>query len=1528
MKSHLFVSLFLTPILFLGLNSQAVTNINKNNFSSNNQYGFIENKGQLIDQSNNPNRAVFYLLNTPGLNVQLRRNGFSYDLYRISNIERNKDSLPDYPVNTIQQQASSIEYHRIDFNLLNFNPDYKIIVSGPSSCISNYYTTGTSVEGATFVHAYESVIYKNIYPHIDLEFLTDKRAGFKYNFVVHPGGKIQSIRLKICGAETEVTDSGYLQLLTAFGTMEEEVPHSYFIAEYNKQLVNIKYFKINDDVYGFSMDGYQEDNSLLIIDPVPTRLWATYYGGYGAGFTDSENIESVTIDKDGNIVIAGVTSSSNNIATAGAFQTSLWGPEDVFLAKFTPDGVQIWGTYYGGSGTEGGGACRCDKSGNIYLYGWTTSTNNISTPGSWQPLLLPSTNEAFLAKFTGQGNRIWGTYYGGDQGTQPYNNCSTSLSVDNNANVYFTGQTSSTYNISSPSSFQGMYGGGLYDGFLVKFDSSGQRLWGTYYGGSGKDIGMSVSVDSNDHVYLSGNTTSTNNISTPGAHQENFGGSSQGDAFLVQFNGNGQRLWGTYYGGSGGDDGESCVATNSGMVYLTGDTGSPDNIATPGAYQPNLQNNSTDAFLSKFNKDGFLIWGTYYGGDISDWAYAVEFDPRGKVFFGGVTISDNNIATPNAFQPVNGGNWDAFLVKFDTIGNRIWGTYFGGAQRDDGYAIAVDTNDRQYLAGATHSDTLIATSGAHQTVFGGQLWDGYLVKFTDCTNPHPGQIEGTDTVCLNATGVVYSIPPVPKVVSYIWSVSSGITLVSGQNTKSITVDFGNTSGPVWISVYAINHCGTGDTVYKTIIINTPPAPSITGIDTICTGPTVIYSTQAGKTQYQWSKSPGGTIISGGTASDPIISIQWNTSGAQWVRVNYTDTNGCIAPIPAQFNVWVIAGPPVDIIISTSANPICAGIQVTFTAVPINPGSNPVYQWKVNGLLVGVNNPIYNYIPSNGDVLTCILTSNLSCSSNNPATSNTITMIVNPNLPVSVSVTPTANPVCSGTLVTFTATPTYGGNTPVYQWKLNGLIVGTNSPTYAYAPLNNDVITCKLTSSETCTTGNPAISNQVTMTVNPNLPVSVSISPSANPFCIGGSVTFTATPTNGGTPPAYQWKVNGLNAGSNSPTYTYNPVSGDLVTCIMTSSVACPTGNPATSNTITMIGNTGLPAGVSITANPNPFCPGTSVTFTATPNNGGANPSYQWKVNGTNAGTNSFSFTYNPMTGDKVTCVMTSNLACVSGNPAVSNEIILSGTLAPIVSFITCFDSVTTVNAKPIKLKGGIPLNGIYSGPGVSANTFNPAAAGIGTKTITYTYTNASICSASKTKTITVQATPAFTCGNNLTDIRDGRSYATVQIGGQCWMAANLNYGAMISSSSHQRDNCINEKYCYNDLVTNCGNQTYYQWDEIMRYDDTPGLQGLCPPSWHVPTEAEWNTLFSFYINNGFAGSPLKYSGYSGFNALLSGVNHFNRQWDFQNFATFFWSSTAYGPYKAWAHGLNDYNPSVSFYPSSRTNAFSIRCTKD
>jgi uncharacterized protein (TIGR02145 family) len=269
--------------------------------------------------------------------------------------------------------------------------------------------------------------------------------------------------------------------------------------------------------------------------------------------------------------------------------------------------------------------------------------------------------------------------------------------------------------------------------------------------------------------------------------------------------------------------------------------------------------------------------------------------------------------------------------------------------------------------------------------------------------------------------------------------------------------------------------------------------------------------------------------------------------------------------------------------------------------------------------------------------------------------------------------------------------------------------------------------------------------------------------------------------------------------------------------------------------------------------------------------------------------------------------------------------------APVVSFTCCFDSITTINAKPIKLKGGIPLGGTYSGPGVDQITgyFNPAMSGVGIKTISYSYTNQYNCSDNAARTISVIDPAPFSCGDSLTDIRDNKKYPTIQIGSQCWLAVNLNHGQQIGGSSAQRDNCLVEKYCYNDLPANCNQYgALYQWDELMRYEDAEEIQGLCPPGWHVPSETDWSQLFAVYQGNAFAGSPLLYTGYSGFNVLLSGVEFFNQSHRFADFASIMWSSTSHGPYKAWSHGLNEYNYSVSYYPSYRSNAFSVRCVRE
>ena len=542
-------------------------------------------------------------------------------------------------------------------------------------------------------------------------------------------------------------------------------------------------------------------------------------------------------------------------------------------------------------------------------------------------------------------------------------------------------------------------------------------------------------------------------------------------------------------------------------------------------------------------------------------------------------------------------------------------------------------------------------------------------------------------------------------------------------------------------------------------------------------------------------------------------------------------------------------------------------------------------------------------------------------------SNVVQITVQVPAAVAVTISGSASDVCAGTSFTFTANPVNEGASPSWQWKVNGINAGTNSPVFTYFPVNGNPIICILTSGLTCTSNNPATSNSITMTVNPNLPVSVTVAASQNPVCTGTTVTFTASPVNEGSSPGYQWKVNGVNAGTNSTSYTYMPLNSDIVSCTLTSSETCTTGNPA-SGQVQMVVNNNMPVSVTISSTANPVCSGIPVIFTTAPVNGGTIPSYQWQVNSINVGTNSSTYTYLPVTADQVTCILASDITCPIGNPATSNSILMTVNANPVVTFTACNDSVTTLNAKPFRLKGGIPLGGTYSGPGVNSLTgiFNPAAAGVGTKTITYSYTNTALCTATKSISILDLPSSILTCGNNLIDIRDNQVYKTVQIGSQCWMAEDLNYGTEIPVTQDQRDNCIPEKYSLHpsSLTTH----SFYQWDELMQYDDTPGDQGFCPPAWHIPTETDWNTLFANFIDNGFAGSALKYSGYSGFDALLSGARHVNKSWDFTGFATFYWSSTPRSNTQAWAHGMNDINPSVSLYPASRDNAFSVRCLHD
>ena len=212
-------------------------------------------------------------------------------------------------------------------------------------------------------------------------------------------------------------------------------------------------------------------------------------------------------------------------------------------------------------------------------------------------------------------------------------------------------------------------------------------------------------------------------------------------------------------------------------------------------------------------------------------------------------------------------------------------------------------------------------------------------------------------------------------------------------------------------------------------------------------------------------------------------------------------------------------------------------------------------------------------------------------------------------------------------------------------------------------------------------------------INENLEPSVSISSSDadSIICAGTEVTFTATAINGGSSPTYQWQVDGVDAGTNSPSFSTSSLNeGDIVTVILTSSENCVTQSTATSNGIAFTVNPNLTPEVSITSSDSDICNGDEITFTAVPVNEGTSPSYQWKVDGNNVGTNSDTFvTSNILDGQEVTVVLTSNETCLATPTATSNPInvTVNPNLTPEVSIVSndpdniiCSGSSITFNA--------------------------------------------------------------------------------------------------------------------------------------------------------------------------------------------------------------------------------------------------------
>jgi gliding motility-associated-like protein len=287
-------------------------------------------------------------------------------------------------------------------------------------------------------------------------------------------------------------------------------------------------------------------------------------------------------------------------------------------------------------------------------------------------------------------------------------------------------------------------------------------------------------------------------------------------------------------------------------------------------------------------------------------------------------------------------------------------------------------------------------------------------------------------------------------------------------------------------------------------------------------PTAVYqwqqSTDSGIT---WVDIPGANMLDYTRAASGPGSFLYRLTVAQSGNIGVVSCEVASAPILIQ----VIAIPEPAVRIATSMDSSCAGMPVSFTAVPDSGGPGPVFQWMLNGADVGSGGTTYaNSRLNSGDVVQCLMTSDAACVLNPVVQSNQVSVVVTAIPVSSVSIAGSANSICQDSPVTFKATPVNGGVSALYQWMVNGVAAGGDSSAFTDAALQNgDVVSCTMTAGLTCAQPTPA-GQSITMLVYP-LPV-IQLAPDT---VIAGGARLTLAPVIGGVISSYQWSpAAGLN----------------------------------------------------------------------------------------------------------------------------------------------------------------------------------------------------------------------------------------------------------------------------------------------------------------------------------------------------------------------------------------------------------------
>ena len=578
------------------------------------------------------------------------------------------------------------------------------------------------------IPTYERLDYGEVFKGIDVE-LQAYGNNIEKLFYVKPGASPQNIKMGFKGIEgLMVNNSGELEIKTRYGIVSLTKPVAFQKKGDKKVPVKVSYL-VNGNKYGFNVGNYNK-NKILVIDPL---IASTFLGGSN---DDALYEPSILSDKYGNVFISGATYSSDFPTTVGSYSEQFnGGSSDRVITKFDKDLNMLASTYIGGSGDEFGMGMALDVNGDVYIAGYTTSTDLPATSGSYVNSLTGG-RDVFIAKLDNDLSTIYALTYLGGSDDEAKMFPRIDMKIGASGSVYLTGLTLSNNFPVTDDAYDRTFNGGnqVGDIFVSKFNNDlSQLLASTYLGGSDEEWRPSIVLNSDEDVYVCAETYSNEYPTTIGAYDRSFEG--VGDIFISRLSSDLSTIKSsTLLGGNGGDEEALDIAVDiNDNIYITGYTTATNFPTTSSAFDNNSLKGTQDGFITKFDKDlTAILSSTLIGGNDIDYCRGLTIDIKGNVIVTGNTLSKDFPVTINAyditFNSSVSGNNDLFVAKLNNdLNNLITSTYIGGSSDEAGYRLTGDSSGNIFVSGYTYSSDFPSTENAFDSSFSGSR-DCFVLK--------------------------------------------------------------------------------------------------------------------------------------------------------------------------------------------------------------------------------------------------------------------------------------------------------------------------------------------------------------------------------------------------------------------------------------------------------------------------------------------------------------------------------------------------------------------------------------------------------------------------------------------------------------------------------------------------------------------------------------------------------------------------------------------------------------------------------